>query len=280
MNRLLDISFNKYCTLEGVNWSTLGDMRFSPLHYQHRLTTQTAPTEAQRQGNAVHTAILEPDTFAAAYAIYDGDGTRASREYKAFAAENAGRIVVKAAEIADVAAIRSAVLTHPVAGPLFKQGYAERSFQWTDYRTKLVCKGRTDWLAPAGDGRYDLVDLKTARTTDARKFGQAAAQYGYHNQSAHYDAGLQACGLRIRDRLIVVVESAAPFDVAVFLLDSQAMEKARDENADLLDRVAACRESGKWPGRFPEITPLDLPAYVLGSDDITGLADAQFGGAT
>jgi hypothetical protein len=32
---LLNIPFDEYCALPGVNWSTLGYMRFSPLHYTY-----------------------------------------------------------------------------------------------------------------------------------------------------------------------------------------------------------------------------------------------------
>lgn len=166
--------------------------------------------------------------------------------------------------------MRDAVLAHPTAGPLFRQGLglAERSFVWTDAATGLECKGRTDWLSPAEGGGYHLVDLKTSRTADPRMFGRDAAKYGYHNQLAWYRAGARSNGLRIASVVIVVVESAAPHDVVVYTLMSDQIEKGESENTDLLGRVKACRESGKWPGRFAEYTPLDLPAYVTGADDI------------
>ena len=325
MSGLLTIPFEQYVAMEGVNWSSLGYMRESPLHYQHALNRDRSPTPEQSTGTAAHAAILEPDVFAN-FASYTGDGTRASREYKLFAAVATGRFdaewaafsgpgslktkagaafaeanpgkrlctwdewctAVNAVQDAGInpspsvvlaskadrdaaVAMRDAVMAHATAGPLFRQGLGERSFQWVDAATGLLCKGRTDWLTPADGGGYHLVDLKTSRTADPRMFGRDAAKYGYHNQIAHYDTGLAAVGVRIASRMIVVVESSAPYDVVVYVVMSDQLEKGRAENAELLARVSECRESGRWPGRFSAEVPLDLPAYVMGDDEITGL---------
>lgn len=271
--------FAEYVALPGVNWSTLGKMRASPAHYRHALTHSRPPTPDQATGSAVHTLVLEPAEFPDRYAIYQGEGTRASKEYKAFVANVAGdREVLKYDEYEEVRAMADAIDQHPAAGPLFGSGWAERSFVWADPATGLLCKGRTDWLTfdgiVTGDAgkpdrqRVILVDLKTARSSDPREFGRAAASYGYHLQLAHYRAGLTANGIEVSQVLIVVVESSAPYDVCVYEITDDQIAKASAEVAALLARVKECSSSNVWPGRSDEITPLDLPAWVMGSDDV------------
>jgi hypothetical protein len=282
MTRLLSIPFAEYQALAGVNWSTLGKMRASPAHYLHATTAHREPTAAQATGSAVHTLVLEPGEFAARYAVYDGEGTRASKEYKAFAAEVAECVtIIKRGEMDEINAMATAIDVHPAAGPLFNSGWAERSFTWSDTVTGIECKGRTDWLCAdgivSGDAgqpdrqRVILVDLKTSRSTDPREFGRDAARYGYHLQLAHYAAGLRANGLEVSQVLVVVVETEAPWDVCVFEITDDQLAVATAEVAALLERVKECRASGEWPGRSSEITPLDLPAWVIGSDDVAVL---------
>lgn len=288
---LLDLPFPDYCAVPGVNWSTLSKMRASPAHYRHALTHSRPPTPDQATGSAVHTLVLEPGEFATRYAIYQGEGTRASKEYRAFVADVAkDREVLKFGEYEEVSAMAAAVDQHPAAGPLFTSGWAERSFQWADPATGLQCKGRTDWLAfdglVSGDAgqpdrqRVILVDLKTARSSDPREFGRSAASYGYHLQLAHYRAGLRANGIEVSQVLIVVVESSAPYDVCVYEVTDDQLARADAEVAALLARVKECRDSDHWPGRSDEITPLDLPSWVMGSDDVQVAGEPALWGAT
>lgn len=325
----IHMPFPDYCALAGVNWSTLGKMRASPKHYRDAVDNRRDPTAAQVTGSAVHALVLEPETFREHYAVWEGDGTRASKEYriwesvsrgtfsehfavwegagststkaaKEFAAERGGvqlitpeefgaatsakvtmspvAEILNVSEYAEVVAMSDAVDTHHAAGPLFTAGWAEMSFTWTDPATGITCKGRTDWLCQdgvvSGDGgkpsrrRVILVDLKTSTTADAREFGRSAAKYGYHMQLAHYRAGLIANGYEVSQVLIVVVESSAPYDVCVYEITDDQIAKASAEVAALLARVKECEASGEWPGRCDEITPLDLPAWVMGSDDV------------
>lgn len=277
---LLDLPFGAYCAMPGVNWSRLGKMRASPAHYRHATIHQRPPTDEQSTGSAVHTLVLEPASFPERYAVYSGAGTRASKEYKSFADDAVGRTVLKIGEYEAIRAMADAIDQHPAAGPLFCSGWAERSFAWTDPATQLACKGRTDWLCSDGyDERHRviLVDLKTCRSTDPREFGRSAAGYGYHMQLAHYAAGLRVCGVDVAQVLIVAVESSAPYDVCVYEVTDDQLSRATADVAALLARVKKCTDADHWPGRCDVVTPLDLPAWIMGGDDIAVGADILWG---
>jgi len=63
---------------------------------------------------------------------------------------------------------------------------------WADQRTGTQLRARLDWMYDPGTGQLIIVDYKTADSADPGKFGKACADYGYHQQHAHYQDGLAA----------------------------------------------------------------------------------------
>ena len=53
-----------------ISWSRLRNIARSPLHYKYALTVQRADTPTLKLGRAVHCAVLEPQQYAARYAVY------------------------------------------------------------------------------------------------------------------------------------------------------------------------------------------------------------------
>ena len=54
------MTFESYQKLSAVNWSTLKNMKRSPLHYKHGLENSRPDTPRLAVGRAVHTAVFEP----------------------------------------------------------------------------------------------------------------------------------------------------------------------------------------------------------------------------
>lgn len=260
-----------YFDIDAVNWSSLKLLRDSPMAYKHGLTNRRADTPEFAIGRLTHTLSFEPDTFDRDYAVWEG-GRRAGKEWEAFVATNMGRTIFKPDEIEEAVAMANAVRQHPLVQPYLDGGVFEQTLQWIDPVTGIACKARTDWLQPH---RRTLLDLKTTRTIDGRQFGNAAARYGYHDQLAHYAAGVEhALGWAPERVCIVAVEKAAPHDVAVFVLTEDDLYVGRSEVDELLMRLKAHRDADQWPGRYTEEQALQLPAWLFSDDS----ADAdEFG---
>lgn len=259
-----NVPFSAYCRLDAVNWSSLKYLDQSPLHYRwHQDNPDDHDTPSRRLGRATHTLALDPESFERTYAVYDG-ARRGTNDYKAFEAANVGRDILKATEFDEARAIAAAVQSHPVLAPYREGARYELTATWTDAATGLRCKARPDWLPGSGDV---LIDLKTSTTIDGRRFGNLAARMGYHCQLAHYKAGLEACGHPVERVVLVAVESAAPYDVAVFELDNDALQAGREKVDELLARLAECQASGRWPGRYEAERALELPFYVFADDN-------------
>lgn len=271
----------EYQALDAVNWSTLKELRRSPLHYRHRLATPRDDTAYLAMGRAVHTAVLEPDLFPVQYAVYTeskSKGEGAKKRWEAFQAANAHRTILDEDDYNRALAIRDAVRSHPRAMAYLERGLAERPVVWTDEKTGLRCKARLDFVSRS---RPAVVELKTARAVEPRRFASAAAQLLYHGQLAFYRAGWRAAHGEDLDPVIIAVESEAPHDVVVYRFDDEARDEGDALAAELLQELATRRRTGEWPGldRGEEQT-LTLPGWALpdtGDADDLGLT---FGGST
>ena len=250
-----------YATLPGLRWSQLAHLRTSPLAYRHALTHPRADTASLAIGRATHLLCLQPDRLHEEIAVWSG-GRRAGREWEAYQVEHAGLEIVRAEDLAEAEAMATAVRAHQLVAPLLIGAACEVPLTWMEGGRRM--KARPD----AVQGRT-LIELKTARTIEARQLRSQCYRLGYHCQLAHYATGYEAVHGHAPERVVIVgVEKDPPHDVAVYeLLADGALYAGREERAELLDRLTECERTDSWPGRYPEVQRLDLPAWAFAEDD-------------
>lgn len=263
--------YREYRALRGISITRLKELKRSPKHYKHRLASPKE-TPSMKLGTAAHTAVLEPERFGREYAIW-GERTesgnlrpRNGKYWDAFAAQHQGQTIITANEYEDALAIQSAARGDPVAMRYLETGDPEVSMQWLC--DDQLRKGRLDWLTSV-DGEPVLVGLKTARDCRHFIFGSAAAKLGYHLQWAYYFDGYTTIkGDGIVPRVVeIVVESDAPYAVAVYTIPFDIMEQGREEYLDLLAQLDECEAKNEWPGPVTEEQILTLPSWVYQSHD-------------
>jgi exodeoxyribonuclease VIII len=260
------LSFADYKKIEAVNWTTLKEMRRSPLHYKHRLENERADSDTLAVGRATHTAILEPDLFPIQFAVYDG--IRRGKEWEQFKGAHAKQTIIKRADYDRCLAMRDAVRAHPLAAPYLAHGLAEQSITWTDKGTGIKCKARLDFVS---DSRPAILDLKTSATIDAARFGAIAARLGYHDQAAFYSDGFDAVHRQTLPFILIAVENEPPYDVGAFVVETdEALYLGQREYHELLERVAECRSVDCWPGQYGAERMLELPRWAFPENDDGG----------
>jgi len=258
-------TFAEYRALEAVNWSSLKRGDSSMLHYFYGLTHDRPDTPAMAFGRAAHCATLQPDEFPVQYVLWDG-GIRRGKAWDGFLEANSTKEPLPAEDYRRALAIRDAVHAHPRAAKLLRGCQFETTVEWTDPSTGIACKCRPDAVKKA-----TLIDLKTARTIDDRKFGRNAYDLGYFGQLAFYAEGLAiTTGCGDFEAYIIAVEADQPHDVGVFHIDPESLFAAGVKAHELLDRVAECTTSGTWPGRYEDVQTMELPPWELddGTDEI------------
>lgn len=246
-----------YDAIDAVNWSKLKHLRISPLHYRHAVDNPTEDTPRFGIGRAIHTAILQPERLELDYACFTG-ARRAGKAYEQFAIESAGKTILKRDEWAAVESVAERVKNDPVAQEWLGDAKAliERPIVWTDEKTGLRCKGRPDAVHSA------IIDVKSTASIDERTFRALATRMGYFHQLAFYRRGYRTLTKMALPCAIVAVEMDAPHDVGVFVIDEDSLRVADEEITRLLTKVAECRKSGVWPGRYQKAQTLTLPEWA------------------
>lgn len=258
------MTFEDYCKLPGINWSTLKHMLVSPRHYQHAAKEPPMDAVKFRIGRATHTLVLEPENFPDRYVQWKS--RRQGKAWKAFEASalEEGKTVLTTTEWKRAMGAGTAVMADDNANQfLVGDGERELVLQWEDEDTGLACKCRLDFA-----GRH-LVELKSTEAIEPRRFGSTCARMSYHAQVAMYWDGLAANGIDVElEPVIVCVESVRPHDVAVCRVPDPIVELGRREYRGLLRRVAECMEEDRWPGVAEQVYDLALPEWAYARDPL------------
>jgi len=264
------ISNEEYHAGSAISKSGLDLVARSPLHYwAANLDPNREPREetpAMAFGTAVHTAILEPETYRDRYVVMPKvdrrtkEGKAIAEAFEAQAAQNNAQLI---SQIDDekIDRIMHSVHDHPVAKKLLATGIAEVSAYWTDSETGVECRVRPDWLIA---DPLAIVDVKTTQDGSLEGFRSSSWKWRYHTQAAFYLDGIAAAtGERPDSFMFLVVEKDAPFAVSVFYADPEFLIAGREEYRRCLRIYAECLASGKWPGYSTDIRAVGLPKWAL-----------------
>jgi hypothetical protein len=259
---ILSMPAEQYRAAEGISKSDLDLIAppNTPAHFMAHKTgmVQREETEAMRLGSITHRAILEPETMAEAYHIKPDGMKFSTKEGKEWQAAHEDKPIVSSDHDKSVKRMRDAVWNHPLAKRLLNGATTEQCFFAADDKN-VVRKGRMDAVPKSGN---TIVDLKTCESADPEEFGKKVHQYRYHCQAAWYLKLAKLCGLDRKEFVFICVEKSAPYCVACYTLEPQAIELGERLIMADYQRYLNCLESGEWPGYPAIIGGIGLPAYV------------------
>lgn len=242
----------------------------SPARFQWN---RTHPRTAKKEfdlGSAVHSKVL-----GTGYGVVEipadklgKNGALSTDAAKLFVEQTraAGKIPLKAAEIATIATVAEAVLAHPTARALLEQeGIPEASVFSTDRMTEVDTRARFDFLPTNAKGRTVASDLKsTARLASPAVFTRAVADHGYHVQHAWYrDSYAEATGDWEMEMVFIAVELEPPYLVAVHQLDTDYVDMGMAKARRARELFREYTDAGVWPGYPNEIQLLHPPMYAI-----------------
>ncbi len=249
----------EYRAAEGVNKSTLWNLRRSPAHYKYFLDHPQEDTAAVKFGRAVHAAILTPSAYKRDYAIVPAGIDRRTKtgkeEYQAFLNASSGKEIISAEDADTIKGIVKAFKKNRDAAQLLKGTRREKPLFWKD-DNGILCKCRID-AYKAGV----VIDLKTAADAETDTFSREALRYGYDVQAAHYlDAYQHKESSVMPDWYFIVIEKSEPYAVNVLKADTGFLDYGFIRRQELIEKLKACREKESFPGYG--INELLLPAWV------------------
>lgn len=252
-----------YHALKAVSPSRIKLLGRSPLHYYDQFLAEDRKpckqTDAMRLGTVLHTAVLEPQLWDSTIAVpphaFDRRTKAGEARAHAFAAENAGRLVLTPDDADAVRRMADAVWKHRAAAFLLEiPGRREPTYTWIDPETGLACKTRPDWHS---DSDFAVVDLKSTKDASRVEFAKSIANLDYHVQAAWNRRALGK-----EKFLTIAVENSRPWAVAVYPA-SAAMLAAGERRIDrAMEQLAECSRSGVWPGYGDLIAEeIELPGW-------------------
>lgn len=267
-----DIPFDVYVVIDAENHSAIEQMRRSPAHYQaYREGELDRDSAALSDGRLIHLALLEPAKLLATVAVgpvNEKTGKCFGKDTKAWAeaeAANLGKTLITPDDKKMLIGISDSVKRSGLASRLLgHEGRCECVIVWTDPVTGLKCKGRMDKYVPG----IIAADVKSARDASPRGFRKAAASYGYHRQDAWYTWGIDCLGDPEIPFTFIAVEKEPPFGIGLYTFNHGDPDRDIDrnraalENRELLNKIAACKQTGSFPCYSPEIEVLELPEWA------------------
>lgn len=240
-------------TLDPLRHGRLRKMAQSPLHFAADVERAASFFD---KGQGAHSALLGGKRLA----VWDKKSEagnqcpRRGKDWDAFNAVNRDALILLPDEYEQVQRMAEAVQRCPDAMWAL-DGQHEQTLFW-DVQGRR-CRG-----TPDVDGGDRVVELKTTKSSDPRKFRWDVLKYGYDGALAWYQDGL---ALQPQRRLmpteayIVAVESSLPYAVTVFRVPPAQLEKARRINRGLFERLLVCEASDEWPAYAQSIVDLEYP---------------------
>lgn len=220
-------------------------------------------------GTAVHLACLEPDKMQSQIVVIDGFADFKKQEAQALrdAAYAQGKVPILRHKLAEIYAIRAAVLEDPEASKLLRraQGSCEVSAFYNDPDTGIPCKLRADHVLNAGN---DMVDIKSTSNANPAWFKRQIPQQGYHLRAAWYLHGWEiAAEKRPKRYSFLCVEVKPPYLVSVIECEERALEAGELIRMECAARFADMLNKGDCPGYVdprtgrPTVHKVGLPGW-------------------
>jgi len=245
------------------------DLDFINQSYEHYLEHKRNPVKSALsgplpkclvEGSALHCLVLTPEEFMKEYEVLPVGFSRRTSEGKAEYAQKlvSGKPVLSATVVARLKEMAGAILRHPSASELLKNGAPESSYIWVDPDTGVTCKCRPDYLS-----RLMIPDIKSCQDASYEAFQRAIIDHRYHVQGAYFVDGVKATDGQVKDFTLIAVEKEPPFAVAVYKLDAETLDQGRLEyKRNLMTYKIHKEHPNLWQGYEEMVMTMTLPKWA------------------
>lgn len=244
-------SLDRERMLAPVRFSRLKYIAQSPAHYIHEVTNPRGPSVAMRRGSYTDALLFETT---AAWAVFEG--SRRGKAWDAFELANTTKQTITQAEVEPCMEMARSLRRNREAMELLGDGVRQQTLGW-----KFL--GRECAGTPDVRNASRVVDLKTTRSADPRRFVRDGLFRAYHAQLAWYLDAVSLCGVgKPSEAYIVAVESTPPHPVTVLRLTDNAIDAGRRACRLWLERLIACEQADHWPGYVECSVDFDVETEV------------------
>lgn len=248
-----------YHAYEGISNSGLNLVARSPAHYAYR--SGFKQTRHMELGTAFHTALLEPERYAAEYMTVRGINDRRKSEYKEASKVYGNEATLTDSEGASVDVMVESVRSNADASAVLSEpGYAELSAFVEDPETGILMRCRFDWLTETGRA----LDVKKTQDCRQRAFSKSLYAYRYHCQQAMYSHVYELItGKELESYQFLAIEEHPPCANVLYTLDELAKQQGYRDYRDALLEYAEAEKTGHWRAYGVSSDIVSLPDWVM-----------------
>lgn len=225
-----DLPRHLYDAIDAVNASSIAPASKSGRLYARQVATNFSDnTEALIRGRAFALKCEDPEGWLDRVEVGPTKTVTAKAFLQAIEETDKEEVILEA-HIEQVEAMWEAVSQHPVAGQFWDTPrLTELTLIWTCPRTRVLMKGRIDWLFP--DAGYH-VDVKTIAGCTPWNVERAIKSYSYALKMAHYrdgivNTGLDEFGTKYEQALLFVEPETLYPEVIVRVLSNSELDEQR-----------------------------------------------------
>lgn len=264
---LLNYDEDTYHKRPEISKSQLDQFIISPLNYWYNNLSEDSnsfeETKSMRIGSMVHKMVLEgSQAFDKAYASPPKDGLKKPtaaqlsakkpsektleqiKLWEEYEKSIEGKLSPKPDELETAMKCSSAVKAHKIANDII--GSIESPEVTIIYDAfNLPMRSRLDGITKGGS----IVDLKTTQDASPQEFKRSFYKYNYGLQKYVYSlAYYKAYNQWPKEFYFIVVETKAPFHVAVYTIPDSSDEYWKKVFETQVRKLRGCRETNNWPG--------------------------------
>jgi hypothetical protein len=108
-----------------------------------------------------------------------------------------------------------------------------------------------------------IAEVKSVVSAHKKAFARAVVNYNWHVKAAHYLAGATAVFKRPARHVFIAIEKTAPYAVACYTLDDEALNRGEEIRAGLMDTLADCIANDIYPGYDDGVQQISLPPWAF-----------------
>lgn len=255
----------EYNALPGINFSLLKLYLKSPAHFLHAWMNKEEDkeeTKALMMGKAIHTLVLEPETFVKLFTFLDLEDrpvklnskgnpadfrTKANAEWRDFAmnaAKESGQTMLMKDDYETILQMAESIKANDAAKALLKGCDNEVIIEWTDKESEVKCKAIVDFHNKT---KRMLGELKSMEDASPSAVSSYIQKWNTHTQVAYYSDGLESVnGHPYNSAFLIASEKQPPNICQPYFMNEEDIELGRLIYKALLKIHAKCVKENKW----------------------------------
>jgi exodeoxyribonuclease VIII len=254
-----NVAMSDYLAAPAISGSALAKIdATTPAHWRASLATRKQTPE-MAFGTAFHSYVLEPGKFAAEYAVKPEDMSFATKEGKAWRAEQGNKAIIAHDDFEALKGMAAAMRAKPMTAKLLAGAKPEVTL--FDQIAGTWVKSRPDAL---NERLGVAVNLKTCEDASDGAVQKRIADFGgtYYVSAALCLDVLRSVTGRDWQYIFVFVEKEAPYESRRVMLKPTVIDWGRMRYKRALATFAECMKSGVWPGYPDDTIEADLPVWA------------------